>query len=479
MSAAPSLAAPFSTSSRLAATPKKATPAKKKTALKKKSGPSGPRGEGGKRRAGSGGDGGSASSRVSEWSMPKPDMSELAVLSADSATSQLGQVVAYSTSTLNALSHFGTPKQLGLALARQPRPRTLVRPQSLELFKHLDNSAETAAKQNAVLHGPDGAGASTLLIHAVSHALDKGWIVLYLPSLLSFINSTSAYTYDAAHRAYLQPIIAQQILTKLVVGNGNRLKHVRLDEEAVASASQAIDAAGQRSSGTGSTSALTTTLLAPGQNLHELAQAAVADSTPPSVRQIIFETVLRSLAAQTGTPFLVAMDDFQALYSQSQYRDPDYRQLHSYELAVPSTLLQLVRGGSSSGWKLQRGAILGALSSAHSTLSYPIVAKELYTGLKIADEEIARNPYTDMNQIHLKHVRTSNLSVRNVMSPQLLPTAARGEGLQKKEAVALFSCLKRERGIFSPANDELFVSKFVESGGNLGLFERGLQRTLL
>ncbi|KAK0523993.1 hypothetical protein OC835_002682 [Tilletia horrida] len=483
-SAAPAAsAALFSSASVSAAAAKKAAPVKKKkVAIKKKSTSSGPRGEGGRRKGGS--EAGASPLRAAEWSSPKVDMAHLPTFE---AAAQVGTVVAYDAATLTALQHFGTPKQLGSALSRQPRPRTLLRPHSLALFKDLEAGAEDASKiRTSVLHGPRGAGASTLLVHAVAHTLANDWLVLYMPSLNSLINSTSPYVYDSTHKTYLQPAITQNILRVIGTVNGARLKQLTADEGALAAAQLTSQ---------GAASGSASPALAKSQDLYTLIQTGAADSAPPPQRQLILEVVLQSLARQTSVPVLLAMDDFQALYASSLYRNPDYRRLESYELAVPRVLLQLVRAHASPGdsatsaqasaltahqaWKLRRGAILGALSEEHVPLSYPSVAKELYTALGLAGTDVAANPFASLNRMHLQHVQDSNLLIRNVMSRTLDPNATLGEALQKHEAAALFDCLKQERGIFSPANDELFLSKLIESGGNLGLFERGLQRTLM
>jgi len=471
---------------------------KKKVAIKKKTGHSGPRGEGGKRKGGSDGAG---SVRASEWAQPKPDMNHLDLLEASSASSQAGNIVAYSASTLAALEHFGLPKQLGITLRAQPRPRTLVRAQSVALFEELTKAAggRSAEEQTtSVLYGPSGSGASTLLVQSVAHALDQGWIVLYLPSLISLVNSTSPYVFDATQKTYLQPQLVQQILRALVAVNEARLKEVVVDEQAleVAKAAAGSDTSSSASSSSSSSSgSADASILKSGASLHTLASAGAAESTSPFLAQILFETVLRTLSTQSTHPFLLALDDFQALYASSRYRDPDYNQLASYDLAVPRALLQLVRGGE--GWAIHRGAVLGALSHEHAPLSFPAVARELYISLGLADGQptISQNPFANLQRTHLKHVAESHLRVRHVMThdleaPQGLAAVAFGagsrgglitasHGLQKAEAGVLFECLKRERGIFSPANDELFLSKLIESGGNLGLFERGLQRTLL
>ena len=46
-------------------------------------------------------------------------------------------------------------------------------------------------------------------------------------------------------------------------------------------------------------------------------------------------------------PVLLAIDDFQALYCQSLYRDPYFKAVESYHLTLPRTLLEFASGKQS------------------------------------------------------------------------------------------------------------------------------------
>lgn len=46
-------------------------------------------------------------------------------------------------------------------------------------------------------------------------------------------------------------------------------------------------------------------------------------------------------------PVLLAIDDFQALYCMSQYRDPLFKSIKAYHLTFPRTLLEFASGKKS------------------------------------------------------------------------------------------------------------------------------------
>ena len=61
----------------------------------------------------------------------------------------------------------------------------------------------------------------------------------------------------------------------------------------------------------------------------------------------------------------MAIDDVQAYFMTSSYRDPDYVPLEAYELAVPRALRDLVLTPRS------QAVVLSALSSAHADFPAP------------------------------------------------------------------------------------------------------------
>ena len=46
----------------------------------------------------------------------------------------------------------------------------------------------------------------------------------------------------------------------------------------------------------------------------------------------------------TSHPVLLAVDEFQALYGKTAYRDPHFVSIHSYHLSVPRLIMEYASG---------------------------------------------------------------------------------------------------------------------------------------
>jgi len=65
---------------------------------------------------------------------------------------------------------------------------------------------------------------------------------------------------------------------------------------------------------------------------------------------------------------LLAVDEFQALYRRSKYKDPHYYNILSYHLSVPRLILEFANGYRS----FKRGALVGALSNSDPRFAAPL-----------------------------------------------------------------------------------------------------------
>lgn len=435
----------FATSAPAFAAAKKAAPAKKKAVVKKKAAHSGPRSTGGRRKGGA--DSSASLSKTSEFHVESPDMSHLPLLHAESLTpSSAGQNFAFSDATLAAFKSFGLPQELQREFATQPKPRSLVRKQTLDLLDKLDAASKGQKGVSVVLDGQRGSGKSMLLAQSIAYALDEGWVVISVPRAVNLIDSSTLYTYNANHKAYLQPGATKQLLEAVLKVNGSSLKQIKTTE-AVEVDGGKIDA---------------------GTSLDAVIKRAVEDSTSAGTRQTLLELTLKTLASQTERPVLIAVDDAQSLFRTSLYRDPDFIPLESFELGLPRALLSLLTSPSSS---LKRGAFISALSTSHTEFLAP-------PELQIAISEKASSPlvtqainaYTKLHPQHLEHAR------QVVRKAEVVDTS---KPLSKGEAAAIFAQLKEERRHWSAVNDELFLEKLVESNGNARLFSKSLVSTLL
>lgn len=434
----------FMTSAVASAAAKKPAAVKKKAVVKKKAAHSGPRSTGDRRKGGA--DSSAGLSKTSEFHVDAPDMSHLPLLHAESLTaSSAGQTFAFSEQTLSAFKTFGLPQELERELATQPKPRSLVRKQTLDLLDKLDAASKGNKGASIVLDGSRGSGKSTLLAQSIAYALDDGWVVISVPRAINLINSSTLYTYNAQHKAYLQPEATQQLLEAVLKVNAAAVKQIKT--------TQAVEVDGAN--------------LDAGTTLEVLLKRGVDDASSAAAKQTLLQAVFHTLSSQTERPVLVAVDDAQALLRTSLYKDPDLINLESFELGLPRALLTLL-----TSTPLSRGAVIAALSTTHTEFPSPpelqIALSESSSNGHLMTQAI--NAYTKLNAHHLEHARQA------VKHAEVVSTS---QPLTKEEAAAIFAQLTDERRHWSAANDELFLEKLVETNGNARLFSRSLVSTLL
>lgn len=433
------------TTSAVASAAKKPTQVKKKAVVKKKAAHSGPRSTGGRRKGGA--DSSAGLSKTSEFHVEAADMSHLPLLHAESLTpASAGQTFAFSDATLSAFKSFGLPQELERELATQPRPRSLVRQQTLDLLDKLDAASKNNKGASFVLDGNRGSGKSMLLAQSIAYALDDGWVVISVPRAVNLINSSTPYSYNAQHKAYLQPEATRTLLQAVLKVNAAALKQIKTEDKVEVDGTS-IDA---------------------GTPLEALVKRGTEDTTSAAARQTLLEATFKTLAGQTERPVLVAVDDAQALFRTTLYKDPDFVPLEAFELGLPRALVSLAISASSA---LCRGAFVSAISTTHSEFPSP---PELQIAIaEKADAKLmtqAINAYTKLTAQHLEHARQA------IRAAEVIDTS---KPLTKSEAAAIFAQLKEERRHWSAANDELFVEKLVESNGNARLFSKSLVSTLL
>ncbi|KAJ7281685.1 mitochondrial ribosomal death-associated protein 3-domain-containing protein [Mycena rebaudengoi] len=180
------------------------------------------------------------------------------------------------------------------------KPCSLVRDTTLSVIRALEESK--ASFSSLVLNGRPGTGKSFLLLQAAEYAKATGWIVLYIPRGKSLVDSSTPYVYSLATQTYLQPRCAFQTLQRFATG---------------------------------------TTAVSAGARLSALVAAGTAD---PAAAPAVLEHLLAELAAQVRFPVLLAIDDFQALYGRSLYRDPFFRFVRPHHLSMPRLLLEYASG---------------------------------------------------------------------------------------------------------------------------------------
>ncbi|PKI85758.1 Rsm23p [Malassezia vespertilionis] len=393
-----------------------------------------------------------------------PDMADLAALDATAIASEaVGTPVAWSAKVLGAMEAFQIPRALERKQKLQPRPRSLVRDQSVTLIELLKQGKTQDAARH-LLVGEPGCGKSTYLLQALAHALEDGWAVVYIPRTIDMVNSSSPYVYSSVLQTYLQPEITNALLTAIGKVNNEVLKKLKSIAPLTVEGHE---------------------LFPKHTSLTTLVSKVLAEHTNPLARQLALELVFNTLAQQTEVPVLVAIDDVQALFAPSQYRDADFTQLQSYELAVPRSLLSLFLTSKKG---IQRGALLATVGMAHS--EYPAPAPLLAAVRAASSRRDAAVPWarilqtfsspTSPTRVEEPHAYTpmDAQHLQNATDAHFAPLDV-GARLTRAEASSLLDLMRREQVLWSPPNDELFVSKLMESNGNICVFERSWRATLV
>jgi small subunit ribosomal protein S29 len=272
--------------------------------------------------------------------------------------------------------------------------------------------------------------------------MESSWIVIYIPRAINLVDSSSPYAYSETLQTYLQPAIARSILERILAINGDLLSRIE--------------------TGDGSVTLDRDVKIKPHSKLTEVIREGLKTSASPAATQQILEITLKTLVQQKEVPVLMAIDGVQALFSQTMYRDADYKQLKSYQLAVPRLLQACLRkSGPGSFGGVQRGMTLTASSLQHKEWPLPI---EMESALRLKKVD----PYTKLDETMLSILQDCDLEKLEF-----------GLELTRPEAASLFAIAKQEGGMWNMANDEFFMAKLMESGGNLGVFDRSLRGSIV
>ncbi|KAL8284256.1 hypothetical protein RQP46_005005 [Phenoliferia psychrophenolica] len=360
---------------------------------------------------------------LSEVTLPPADLSHLPLFQPEGITpASIGQVQVFSQPTLAAFKALTIPPLVQKEFAFTAKPSTVIRSATLAITGVLDKSKGTPSTSSRhLLSGPSGSGKSVLLLQGASYALSTGWVVLYLPSTASLVDSTTPHAYSAPHKLFHQPVLAQQLISRFAAANKATFKKLKT----------------LRSRTFGEVT------VAEGATLEELTRNVDEKNSTA-----VLEALLEDLSQQSNFPVLLALDDAQCLFAPSSYVDPSYQVLEPYSLAVPRLLLEFISGAKA----FTKGSILLApsLISARTSeaMSRRLAAKEV--------EAVA--PSSDISTTILAQLEVMNVPAR----------------LERKEAVGIVQMLQSWRGTREAVSDDSFLEQYVASDGNARQFSRSL-----
>ncbi|KAF8625521.1 hypothetical protein AX17_006833 [Amanita inopinata Kibby_2008] len=344
----------------------------------------------------------------------------------------VGKTVAFAVSENDPIRRFGLPKKLLIEYRILSKPYTVIRNVTVDLMRKLDEAkSRSSLETRHVLTGRSGVGKSYLLLQAVEYCSQSNWIVLFIPRGVNLVNSTTTYIYDLRTQTYLQPSFAYQTLQRTLSVNSSLLSTLSTTKKLAFEKRE----------------------LPIGTSLTDLIGVGLKDvSAAPAV----LDALMVELGQQTKHPVLLAVDDFQALYCKTAYRDPFFSTIRPYHLSMPRLIMEYASGRRS----FAKGAVIGAIT--YSDPAYP---------LPLELREALQMPY-DHPQSPLD--KRSKLLVEYTKGLTGFPVP---EQLSLDEASSLFEVWKNEQVLVPSTLDELFLSKYTESSGNPREFVKGLLST--
>jgi len=353
----------------------------------------------------------------------------------DLTQANAGKAMEFPNPENDAIRIFGVPKNMLVDFRVLSKPASVVRDVTLKVVDRLQAAREQSSQKNRIIFsGSSGSGKSYLLLQAVEFAASTNWLVMYIPRAINLVNSTTTYTYDLRTQTYLQPVFAYQTLQRFQTVNSNALRSLVTETEIEIERRAPLPV---------------------GTPITELINIGLQDQ---SVAPTVLPELMDALGKQTQFPVLLAIDDFQALFSKSAYRDPHYAAIKSWHLSMPRLLLEYASGTKT----FARGAVLGALSMTNTTYK---LSTELRHALKL-QQWLQPSPYLKV----APEIAEFTKGLQTLRVP---------EQLTVDEAAALFEVWAKDKALHTPSNDELFMAKYSESGGNAREFVwKGLLATL-
>ncbi|EKM50203.1 uncharacterized protein PHACADRAFT_264802 [Phanerochaete carnosa HHB-10118-sp] len=332
-----------------------------------------------------------------------------------------GRVMQFTKPQGGIIQAYGLPTNMLLEFRVLSKPCSLVRDVTLSTIEKLETaSSKSSVETRAVITGLTGSGKSYLLLQAVEYCKSKDWIVLYVPRAINLVNSSTEYVYDARTRTYLQPEFSFQLLQRFQQVNARFLGALQLTKQFNI---------GRRA-------------LPIGTPINELLNVAQRDK---ALSPFVLETLLKEVSRQKTHPVLLAVDDFQALYCNTYYRDQQFQGVKPYHLSLPRLLLEFISGKRY----FERGAVVGAVSTTHTRFQTPV---ELREALGIPHDRPV-NPYLRREPELVEYSK----GLQNITVPSQFQVA---------EAAALFEIWAMDNALHFSPTDEMFLSLYAQSSGN-------------
>ncbi|KAI4739693.1 hypothetical protein E4T50_09823 [Aureobasidium sp. EXF-12298] len=353
-----------------------------------------------------------------------------------------GQVMGLSNEVIDALRATEAFKATqGWSLFR--RPATLVRKETAELAKLMQDVEANKSAVRRVLYGERGSGKSVLALQAKAMALLKGWIVVHIPEAKELILGNSSYTPSSEPGLYNQPHFTASLLSQIAKANSTVLSKLRLSQEH--------------------------NLSIPVQSNISLDRFALMGATDPDLAPEIYNALWKELTAESKKgegmarpPVVFTIDSIAHVMRDSAYMSPDVTPIHAHDLSIVNHFFRLLSGKAA----LPNGGMVLATDSSSNKPTIPgfdhAVARNaaVQKGLQAPQWD----PWVKVDQ--------RSIDVLNGVDVWQI------KGLSREEARSIMEYYAKSGMLRQTVNDNLVAEKWTLSGGGIiGELEKGTVKT--
>ncbi|KAI4767265.1 hypothetical protein E4T45_14374, partial [Aureobasidium sp. EXF-8846] len=258
-----------------------------------------------------------------------------------------GQVMGLSNEVIDALRATEAFKSTqGWSLFR--RPATLVRKETAELARLMQDVETNKTAVRRVIYGERGSGKSVLALQAKAMALLKGWIVVHIPEAKELILGNSSYAPSNEAGIYNQPHFTAALLGQLAKANHIVLSKLRLSQEHK--------------------------LSIPIQSNISLDRLAMMGAADPEIACEIYNALWAELtfASKEGEglarpPIVFTIDSIAHVMRDSAYMSPEVTPIHAHDLHIVNHFFRLLSGKAT----LPNGGMVLATDSGSNRPTIP------------------------------------------------------------------------------------------------------------
>ncbi|KAG9241880.1 mitochondrial ribosomal death-associated protein 3-domain-containing protein [Calycina marina] len=220
------------------------------------------------------------------------------------------------------------------------RPGILIREETIVLGEKIID-AEKEGGLKLVLDGDRVTGKSLMLVSALAMAHVRGWIVLNVPEAQELTNAVTDYAAIEGSKLYSQNTYTASWLTAIAKTNAAILDKLKLTQEHPE----------------------VPIPLPADITLTRLCELGARD---PEISWPILQALWKEMTANGRPPIIMALDGLQYISQDSLYRTPDFKPIHSHDLAIVDHFLAYLSGEKTFP---NGGAAIAATSRSHAPTS--------------------------------------------------------------------------------------------------------------